>query len=41
MVSVMGDWEWDGDDRIPASGGEQSNPFDQTSVSKPVSLQPG
>jgi putative transposase len=34
-------WEWDGHDWTPASFGEQSCPFDQTSVGKPASSQPG
>ncbi|WP_440590502.1 transposase [Natrarchaeobius versutus] len=34
-------WEWDGHDWTPARFGEQSSPFDQTSVGKPASSQPG
>lgn len=34
-------WEWDGHDWRPSSYGEQSRPFDQTSVGEPASSQPG
>ncbi|WP_235920794.1 transposase [Natronorubrum halalkaliphilum] len=34
-------WEWDGHDWVPARFGEGSCLFDQTSVSKPASSQPG
>ncbi len=34
-------WEWNGHDWRPAGFGEQLSPVNQTSVSKPVSSQPG
>ncbi|ELY60411.1 IS1341-type transposase [Natronococcus amylolyticus DSM 10524] len=34
-------WKWNGHEWTPASFGEQSCPFDQTSVSKPASSRPG
>jgi putative transposase len=34
-------WEWDGHDWTPGGFGEQSLPFDQTSVGEPASSQPG